>query len=89
MSINPIARNCSTLLQYSIALNEEMGHINCGAVPMSIAVQTDMATPALARYVYGSGGTPTIRPGLIVISNPTPVLTESCINLTPKARTHK
>jgi len=36
--------------KYSIALNEEMGNINCGAVPMSIAVQTDMATPALARF---------------------------------------
>eukprot|EP00092_Neocalanus_flemingeri_P099793 GFUD01127345.1.p1 GENE.GFUD01127345.1~~GFUD01127345.1.p1 ORF type:complete len:424 (+),score=99.95 GFUD01127345.1:58-1329(+) len=36
--------------KYNIALNEELGHINCGAVPMSIAVQTDMATPALARF---------------------------------------
>ena len=36
--------------KYNIALNEEFGHINCGAVPMSIAVQTDMATPALARF---------------------------------------
>ena len=35
--------------KYSVALNEELGKINCGAVPMSIAVQTDMATPALAR----------------------------------------
>eukprot|EP00092_Neocalanus_flemingeri_P037602 GFUD01040938.1.p1 GENE.GFUD01040938.1~~GFUD01040938.1.p1 ORF type:complete len:416 (+),score=121.86 GFUD01040938.1:149-1396(+) len=36
--------------KYSMALNEELGHINCGGVPMSIAVQTDMATPALARF---------------------------------------
>ena len=36
--------------KYNIALNEELGHINCGGVPMSIAVQTDMATPALARF---------------------------------------
>ena len=36
--------------KFNIALNEELGHINCGAVPMSIAVQTDMATPALARF---------------------------------------
>ena len=36
--------------KYNIALNEVLGHINCGGVPMSIAVQTDMATPALARF---------------------------------------
>ena len=35
--------------KYSLALNEALGYIRCGAVPMSIAVQTDMATPALAR----------------------------------------
>ena len=36
--------------KYNIALNEELGHINCGGVPMSIGVQTDMATPALAQF---------------------------------------
>lgn len=36
--------------KYSVALNEGLGHIRCGAIPMSIAVQTDMATPALARF---------------------------------------
>jgi len=36
--------------KYSIALNEALGNIKCGGVPMSIAVQTDMATPALARF---------------------------------------
>eukprot|EP00092_Neocalanus_flemingeri_P037601 GFUD01040937.1.p1 GENE.GFUD01040937.1~~GFUD01040937.1.p1 ORF type:complete len:418 (+),score=123.55 GFUD01040937.1:247-1500(+) len=36
--------------KYNIALNEELGNINCGGVPMSIAVQTDMATPALSRF---------------------------------------
>jgi len=36
--------------KYSIAFNETMGHVRCGAVPMSVAVQTDMATPALARF---------------------------------------
>lgn len=35
---------------YSIAFNEALGHVNCGAVPMSIAVQTDMSTPALAKF---------------------------------------
>merc|ERR1719508_12158 len=36
--------------KYNIALNETLGNIHCGGVPMSIAVQTDMATPALARF---------------------------------------
>ncbi|XP_046553162.1 LOW QUALITY PROTEIN: probable acyl-CoA dehydrogenase 6 [Haliotis rubra] len=35
---------------YSMAVAEELGHINCGGVPMAIGVQTDMATPALARF---------------------------------------
>lgn len=34
---------------YSIAVAEELGNIRCGGVPMAIGVQTDMATPALAR----------------------------------------
>merc|ERR1719508_27618 len=36
--------------KYNIALNETLGNIHCGGIPMSIAVQTDMATPALARF---------------------------------------
>ncbi|MBA5687864.1 acyl-CoA dehydrogenase family protein [Rugamonas apoptosis] len=35
---------------YSIAFAEELGRIDCGGVPMAIGVQTDMATPALARF---------------------------------------
>lgn len=35
---------------YSLAVSETLGHINCGAVPMAIGVQTDMATPAIARF---------------------------------------
>jgi len=35
---------------YSLARAEALGHIHCGGVPMAIGVQTDMATPALARY---------------------------------------
>lgn len=35
---------------YSVAVAEELGNINCGAIPMSIGVQLDMATPALTRY---------------------------------------
>jgi citronellyl-CoA dehydrogenase len=35
---------------YSIAMAETLGHVACGAIPMAIGVQTDMATPALARF---------------------------------------
>ncbi|XP_034560034.1 probable acyl-CoA dehydrogenase 6 [Notolabrus celidotus] len=35
---------------YSVAVSEELGNIRCGGVPMAIGVQTDMATPALARF---------------------------------------
>ena len=35
---------------YSLAMAETLGHISCGGVPMAIGVQTDMATPALARF---------------------------------------
>ena len=35
---------------YSMAMAETLGHVDCGGVPMAIGVQTDMATPALARF---------------------------------------
>jgi citronellyl-CoA dehydrogenase len=35
---------------YALMMAEELGAIHCGAVPMAIGVQTDMATPALARF---------------------------------------
>ena len=35
---------------YALAMAEALGHIDCGAIPMAIGVQTDMATPALARF---------------------------------------
>src|SRR5437763_2451364 len=35
---------------YALAMAEELGNITCGGVPMAIGVQTDMATPALARF---------------------------------------
>lgn len=35
---------------YGAVVAETLGHINCGSVPMAIGVQTDMATPALARF---------------------------------------
>jgi len=35
---------------YQIVFAEEMGACRCGGVPMAVGVQTDMATPALARF---------------------------------------
>ena len=35
---------------YSLVASEEFGRIRCGGVPMAIGVQTDMATPALAKF---------------------------------------
>jgi citronellyl-CoA dehydrogenase len=35
---------------YALVMAEELGTINCGAILMAIGVQTDMATPALARF---------------------------------------
>ncbi|MDF1781112.1 MAG: acyl-CoA/acyl-ACP dehydrogenase [Alcanivoracaceae bacterium] len=35
---------------YGMVMAEEMGRVTCGGVPLSVGVQTDMATPALARF---------------------------------------
>ncbi|XP_028672918.1 probable acyl-CoA dehydrogenase 6 [Erpetoichthys calabaricus] len=35
---------------YNIAVAEELGNIRCGGIPMAIGVQSDMTTPALARF---------------------------------------
>ncbi len=35
---------------YAVLMAEAMGRVRCGGVPMAIGVQTDMATPALARF---------------------------------------
>lgn len=35
---------------YSLAMAEGLGYIHCGGIPMAIGVQTDMCTPALARF---------------------------------------
>jgi citronellyl-CoA dehydrogenase len=35
---------------YAVVMAEALGHIRCGGLPMAIGVQTDMATPALARF---------------------------------------
>ena len=41
---------------YNLVLAEELGAVSCGGVPMAIGVQTDMATPALAKF-----GSPELR----------------------------
>jgi len=35
---------------YEMVMAETVGHVHCGGVAMAIAVQTDVATPALARF---------------------------------------
>ena len=35
---------------YQMVVTEELGTCHCGAIPMAFGVQTDMATPALARW---------------------------------------
>lgn len=35
---------------YELVFLEEIGHIECGAIPMAIAVQTNMATPAIDQF---------------------------------------
>jgi citronellyl-CoA dehydrogenase len=35
---------------YAVAMAETLGYIHCGGIPMAIGVQTDMCTPALARF---------------------------------------
>jgi citronellyl-CoA dehydrogenase len=35
---------------YTVVLGEELGRLGCGAVPMAVTVQTDMATPSLHRF---------------------------------------
>ncbi len=35
---------------YQMVVTEELGTSHCGAIPMAFGVQTDMATPALARW---------------------------------------
>ena len=35
---------------FSVAMAETLGYIQCGGVPMAIGVQTDMCSPALARF---------------------------------------
>lgn len=34
----------------SIAIAEQIGAVDCGSIPMSVMVQSDMSTPALAQF---------------------------------------
>jgi citronellyl-CoA dehydrogenase len=58
LGITKPAENGGMALDYSYqaVFNEATGGIGCGGVPMAIGVQTDMATPALARF-----GSPELR----------------------------
>ena len=58
LGINKPEENGGLGLDYSYAavFNEATSHIRCGGIPMAIGVQTDMATPALARF-----GSPELR----------------------------
>lgn len=49
---------------YGAVVAETLGHINCGAVPMAIGVQTDMATPALARFGSEAAKEDFLRPSV-------------------------
>ncbi|HXZ61595.1 MAG TPA: acyl-CoA dehydrogenase family protein, partial [Acidimicrobiales bacterium] len=46
---------------YTLIAGEEMGRISCGGVPMAMAVQMSMSTPALARY-----GSPELKEQFLV-----------------------
>ncbi|HBK92736.1 MAG TPA: acyl-CoA dehydrogenase [Parvularcula sp.] len=49
---------------YGAVVAETLGHINCGSVPMAIGVQTDMATPALARFGSDAAKEDFLRPSI-------------------------
>jgi len=49
---------------YGAVVAETLGHINCGSIPMAIGVQTDMATPALARFGSDAAKEDFLRPSI-------------------------
>jgi citronellyl-CoA dehydrogenase len=49
---------------YGAVVAETLGDINCGSVPMAIGVQTDMATPALARFGSDAAKEDFLRPSI-------------------------
>jgi hypothetical protein len=48
--LNTVCLTVASVTSYAVAFAEELGTIRCGAIPMAIGVQSDMATPALARF---------------------------------------
>jgi len=50
---------------YSVAAAEALGSVMCGAIPMAIGVQTDMATPALARFGNETVRAEFLRPSIM------------------------
>ncbi len=49
---------------FSLVFCEAMGEVNGGSVPMAVGVQTDMATPALARFGSDSLREEFLRPAI-------------------------
>ena len=49
---------------YGAVMVETLGHIHCGGIPMAIGVQTDMATPALARFGSDAAKEDFLRPSI-------------------------
>ncbi|MES2720709.1 MAG: acyl-CoA dehydrogenase family protein [Pseudomonadota bacterium] len=49
---------------YNMVVVEELGRISCGGIPMAIGVQTDMATPAIARFGSAELRTKFLRPAI-------------------------
>ncbi len=49
---------------YGAVVAETLGHIRCGGIPMAIGVQTDMATPALARFGTEAAKEDFLRPSI-------------------------
>jgi len=49
---------------YGAVVAETLGRITCGGVPMAIGVQTDMATPALARFGSDAAKEDFLRPSI-------------------------
>lgn len=47
---------------YGAVVAETLGYINCGGIPMAIGVQTDMATPALAKFGTEAAKEDILRP---------------------------
>ena len=52
---------------FTVVLAEELGRADCAGVPMAIAVQVAMATPALARF-----GSHELKKACLLYTSPSP-----------------